>query len=498
MTGDLGDALRSLAQRRGDHLAPVTPPADVRRSIGRRRRLRTGVMAVATVAVLGVVGAASVPAVLDTVAAPSVPDPTLSVTERVVAMATVPFDQATSINDSVMDDAVAWCGQSLPAPSSAGDEFTATFDARESDTPPSVGIMNVRLDYAGAENLHATLSPLVALFAREGVVVGFSVGYEEPGLVTFNAGGGMSRRWANEGIWNAQCPEDGHYPERGLPAGDYETVWTIGVLASEVANAQAELWREGYVIPTAEELEIFREGSYDCRARLSWSEQIPITCDPTALGDTVIDLEAGTVTFPYRADAYDRDVDVRLTSEPATVTLGDEFSDNWWIEYEETNPEYVPGTPLACGDQFRTGYGGVQLALETDLTGLERGAVVDIEAWSVDQDWSELSLELPTGPRAWILESMEVVLEQDNGTVATSVDRVVGWLDLSLPGQLDLVRYDGPRVFEAEVLDVGWCDGQPHPDQVTGAAIIDPYTVTDADGTRAIDQPVVVSRWSSW
>ncbi|WP_203653263.1 hypothetical protein [Demequina activiva] len=301
---------------------------------------------------------------------------------------------------------------------------------------------------------------------------------------TWHPGGSVRHTWDSHS-WAAACPVDGDIADHALESGEYQVAWTLRVHASQEANAQVALANEGYSVPHSSTLELFREGSYDCMQMMSYDSAVPLTCDPGALFGTEIDLEAGTVTFPYRASAYERDVDATFVSQPQTMTLEGDTGMDWWTQFEESHPPYEPGTPLACGDQIRASSDGVMLAWDVTWDQLVSGSVVAGSAWRWMPDWSTVSVSFPESTRIWLLTSEDVFYEMEDGSqVGTSVDTIAGWVDVDLPAQIEMVRYDGPTELDIALGAVEWCGGSPPArERPPYGVIVDPHQESDGSGT---------------
>ena len=503
MTGDLGEELRRLADSGAERRAELQASGDVVRAVRRRRAVRGGLVAAGAAAGLGLVGAAAAPSVLAAMEPEAEPAPTLSVTDTVVDHATVAFEDAMGPDGLVVleDGGPAACGGPLPDPVAISGDFSATF------TPPHADVLNpdgysgssvvkVEVTYTGASDLPAISDPVLALFARDGVVVGYSTSYHEVGLTTWTTGGTTGHTWDSI-AWASACGGD----EEWLAPGEYEVAWSMRVHASQEENAQMDLAAEGYAVPPAGALEIYAEGSYDCQEALSWGSQVPLTCAPDALFGTEIDGEAGTITFPYSARAYDRDVEATFVSEPRTMTVGSTPGLEWWADFDEAHPLYQPGTAVACGDVLRPASEEDTFRWDVRWDQITAGESHPAVAWRWTQDWSQRTIELPASTRLWLLTNDDVVFEQeDRSQVQTSVPVVAGWAEVTLPSSIQMTRYDGPTEFEVAIDTVEWCDaGRPASGVRPEGVIVDPYVMTDASGTpREVTDPIMVWSDTQW
>lgn len=512
MSRHLGDGMRDLAEAGAAQREGLTASPAVAHAVRRRRLLRGTLWGAGAALCLGTVGAAAASSLVEVMAAEHAaePAPTLSVTDTVVDHATVSFEDSTGPAWRMPVDlsGPVECGRPLPEPTTTVGEFAAAFDLPQSGTVANSGSAEtpratIEVTYGGSEDLPTVSEPVTALFARDGVVVGHSMGSQELGLSTWHEGGSSRHTW-DSSSWVVACPdgdEPGTISEEMLAPGEYEVVWTMQVHASQGANAQMALLEEGYTVPHSSMADIYREGSYDCQDVATYDGEIPLTCEPGALFGTEIDLEAGTVTFPYRASAYVRDVDATFVSQSRTLTLDIAPGMDWWTQLEEEHPFYQPGTPLECRDEVRWGGDGVVLGWEMAADQLSDGARSTATAWTWTADWSERTLHLPESTRIWLTTTKEVMHDVgDGGQVGTSVDVVTGWADVTMPASVEMVRYDGPADLEITIDEVAWCDGRPPAAEFPlQGLIIDPHQETDGSGaTRDVLGPIVVWHGSGW
>ena len=496
MTGDLGSELNALHGQHRDEHADARPGPDVARSIARRHRARRGLWGGAAAAAILLVGAAAMPSIigaLPSASAPSAsPSPVLSITERVVEEITMPFP---SIED---DDVDTWafrarpeaCGQPLPEPALAVDDFSVSWvlpDAIELSLSDYSGTgtpeARATLTYDGEGEVPATVDPMMALFVHDGVVVGWAPGYQEPRFHTYASGAGSSTNW--EG-WGAFACTDRGEEAQELPAGDYRAAFAVSIHASTTQNALQDLRQHGYEVPPIEYLGAYREGSYECERAIDWDMGVPITCDPDTLHGVELDLEAGEVTFPYRASAYVRDVDATFVSDavPAKVEEGvDPFQ-----EFRNQVPAYEPPAQMQCGDVFsELGDGPLDLQAERTRTTYAVDNVIDTRAWVYGAAWTEATVDLPPTARMWLTVDEELSVVEGGGGVSYGFGgyRTVGWAEVDLPERIVIDRFDGPEPVALRVTAVTWCEGEPS-GQVLYPVLSMPHTVTvDGEPTES-------------
>lgn len=492
----LRDAIEADARA---HLGAEALPG-TRRTIARRRRATAAgygagsLLAVGGLAVGGVLLASREdPAPASSVSPTPSPSPT---GEAPLAYTTIDLtDEAGVLTGSPVENEM--CGQPAPEPASQDGEFSADFTF-VGDSTLDQGQASTRQGALARATLEASLdgklpaftSDLEGLIVRDGVVVGFLPGGGTGGWTMFSDGHeqNASLEW-----WGSAIPCDRETDER-LAGGDYELMLTIGVTASEREAALMEVQNARLQLLGGELVEVLEPGAYECdRYQDSQSPGI-LNCDVTALPGTSIDREAGTITIPYQASLYVRDVDARMYSEPIPITLTD-FVDDYEEARHEAGEELTAGAVPACGQSYGWVAGGeVALESRTSMGILDAGDTVASHVWVNGTSWREASVELPVTPRAWLLEGYDVPLDDGSSIWAL---RVVGWMALAAQKgpDVDVTRGDGPQPWPLDVTEVSWCEGVDRP-TVDQAVILAEHSVTDESGTRTSSDPIIVgTRW---
>ena len=492
---DLGPELRAMRERlRAQHAQEAPDPA-LRREITRTRRTRTALWnASAAVAVIAV-AASALPSVLARdepaqVAAEELP----TVDPPVYVDATVGFDQAADWLDDPASTGPPQCGSPMPQSLAARDGFSAEHEipasvTMERDTYRAVVTASVTIRYGRYDEFPVIVDPMAGLVAKDGVVVGWLPPSAQRGVHIFVRGYPSTQTWDGLGGIAIACRESSDQPATQLEPGEYEVAWMTRVHSSETANAKADLAQRGFAVPPTAVLDAYREGSYECERLEGWSGTVPITCDPGAVPGTVVDLDAGEVTFPFDQDALGREVNVTLVSQTVPLTLAPGPSDPRDV-IESQNPAHAPGEPMQCGDQYGNLDGSdLRLSLTVPFDDLEFGSSTEVEAWVQGFDWSQATVTLPESAPLWITrrEQRRAALN-DGGSYGYTLHEVVGRADVALPEQVEIDRYEGPTPVTIDVGDVAWCDGPP---PVSAAAltysILAPHRIALDDESRRFE-----------
>ncbi|WP_297082186.1 hypothetical protein [uncultured Demequina sp.] len=504
MTGGLHAELGALRAQHRAESADARPGPEVARTITRRHRARRAWWGGGAAALVALVGAAAWPSVLGalpTASAPSPsPSPVLSITERVVDEITMPFPSidADEFSPWAYTASPLECGQPLPDPVSVDDDFSVDWELPDAveislNNYSGTGVAEARatVSYGGAGDVPATTQPLTALFVDDGVVVGWSPGSYEPRFQTYASGTPWTATWESWGMALA-CADAGE-DLQPLPEGDYWVGFAVQVSASRSHNATQDLLQQGYLVPPAEYLNGYQEGSYECEQTLQWGSPVPITCDPDTLHGVTIDIDAGELTFPYRSSAYVRDVDATFISDtvPAKVETGEDP----FQEFRDSLPAYQPPAEMQCEDVYSE-LTTDRLLLEAERTRTTYAVdnVIDTRAWVYEAQWSEATISLPPTARMWITAEEEVSTGEGEAGVVYGFTgyRTVGWAEVALPSTVAISRFDGPAPLTLTVQDVTWCDGEPS-GQVLSPVLVAPLTIT-IDGETIEAEGVAI--WS--
>jgi len=492
---EIGDALRGLQEDYGGEVGAQAPPDTVRRDIARARRARAGLWAGGLAVSAGLLVAAALPSVLDALEpTPSpIPDAMPTALPPPYEQATVAFADAAWF-ESPLATGPTECGQPLPDQLSARDGLSATHDVPAAVRVDTGGYLSgvaasVTVRYGRFDELPAVMGPMVGLVAADGIVVGWLPTTSNRGLSVFAGAQPFTLSWNGLGGTPLACRDSADDSFERLGPGEYEVAWVSRVVASEADNARADLALRGWVIPPAELVTAYREGSYECGTALGWSGTRPLTCDPGAVPGTQIDLEAGTVTFPYDPDVLGREIDVTFVSRAVPLTIEGGPRDPLDI-IEAENPPYVAGEPMECGAD----YGGLPssdllVRLGMPFEQLEFGQSAQVEAWVRGVAWSEATIDLDPDARLWITQQVQRrAALNDGGSYAYVLHRVVGSAELTLPDRLAIDRYTGPSPLVVEVGAVEWC-GAPPDVSIAGLtySVLVPHTVTTDAGSESFD-----------
>lgn len=483
----LRDAIEADARA---HLGAEALPG-TRRAIARRRRAAAAgygagsALAVGGLAVGGVLLAArEVPPPAS--AASTSPTPT---SEAPLAYTTIDLTGEDEILSGTSVER-EYCGKPVPEPRSADGDFAATFDMiaegplEQVDSAPTGTVATASVTAALDDKLPAFISDLEGLVVQDGTVVGVLPGNGMRGWRMFADGGEVS---ASLDWWGFVVSCDDESDGR-LEGGDYELVLSMAVTASEREAALNAVERAGLQLAGGEMVDVLTPGSWECERYSDDTGPSFLNCDVTALPGTSIDREAGTITIPYEASTFQREVDARMYSEPIPVTITD-YVDGYAQQRAEAGPTLTGGEVPACGSSYGWIEGGeVALDTRTSLGTLEAGDTLEAGVWVAGTAWTEASVSLPSTPRAWLFEGHDVPLDDTSSLWAL---RVVGWLDLEAQDgpDVDLTRYDGPQPWPLTVTDVTWCEGVDSP-SVEQAAILAEHTVVDDAGTRTSTDPI--------
>lgn len=486
---DLTRALHELNDSHRAHHSHATPNPALRREIARARRTRAALWGTGAAVSVAALAAAVLPSVLAGEEAPARDVVDAATFEPpVYAQATVRFDQATDWLDDPESTGPPQCGAPLPQSLAARDGFSADHEipdqvTMQRDVYTESVTASVSIRYGRYDEFPVVVDPMTGLVAQDGVVVGWLPPSAQRGVNIFVRGYPSTQTWDGLGGIAIACRDSASEPLTQLEPGDYEVAWMTRVHASESANAQADLAQQGFAVPPSSVLSAYREGSYECGRLEGWTGTVPITCDPGAVPGTEVDLDAGTVTFPYDEDALGREVDVTFMSQAVPLTL-EAAPDDPLEVIENQNPPHVPGEPMVCGAQ----YGGLDgsdllVSMVEPFDRLEYGATAQVEAWVQGFDWTQATVTLPTEATLWITqrEQRRAALN-DGGSYGYTLHVVVGRASVTLPAELEIDRYTGPTPFSIEVGAVEWCEGPP---QVSAAAlthsVLAPHTI-DVDG----------------
>lgn len=510
---ELERRLRATAHAASTAASSARAPQDIKRSITRRRRLTLGSAGVAAAVVIGSVAVGGL-GLTDTPELPSL-TPTasadLSLDRGTVDYTTVPLSTTGHLSGELMQPGSAMCGESAPAPSHDNGDFTATFelpDKLELDRSTTINEhsterASITLAYNAQEPLPAFAGGLTALFIEDDVVVGYSNSSQPAVVNTFMPDQTRTYPWRWDG-WVTNCDTSDEIPY--LPAGDYDVVWISRVHNDLTTAAQWSLQQDNYSLPTVQDLEAFREGSFFCDQWHMMDTFEPITCNPNALVGFTLDEEENTATIPYDTSYYVRDVDVLFVSAPSPAALTGEYPD---MSYGDEFSIYEPGGEMVCGDFFHD-IARNDAQLSGMLPSWSRlpapGETVSAHLWRWALGWSEAHVNVPASSRIWLTQHKvaKSATEKHGASVFVTYHghEVVGWLDVesATAPSVQLQVYDGPAEWPLTVIDAGWCDG--HDPSAPHSALMDfgfraitshPATVTLDDGTHYEDVVITLS-----
>lgn len=495
---ELERRLRAASRANAAAATSAHAPREVRRSIGRRRALLPSTAGVTGAVIVGVLATGGLG--IDESTDPPTPSPTPDFTldEGTRAYATVPLPDNSYDYQLRQLSGGQLCGSPTPQATTGSDSFTGAFDLPEHlDLDVSQGYMpnpgmgvDVTLTYDADDVLPAFAGGVTALLLDGGVVVAFADSFGGTPSTSFDRDQIRRYSWDWEG-WLASCADDGAGP---LPAsGDYEMVFVSGVHNDLLTAVQWSLTMDQFMLPAAQDLALFAEGSYLCEQWHTHLNRQPLTCKPNAVVGFELDTQAGTATVPYNTSYYTRDVDVMFVSDPVPATLSGE-REGFMSEVEM--PIYEGGKEPICGDFY--GYisstGDVSGTWEHGPTAIEPGDTIVPALWPRSLGWATADMTVPASPRVWLLSSAQFDINHDeggDGMVSTYFGHeVVGWLETqSSQSAVEIAAYDGPAPWPLTVTDVQWCDGAGPTDQLNldthdvSGLIAEPFTVTLNDGT---------------
>ncbi|WP_084104717.1 hypothetical protein [Demequina sp. NBRC 110056] len=504
------DLPTELARLRDDHarrLDGARPPEEWRRTV-RRNRARRGALwaggaavAVALLSIAALPGPSSAPPAAADASDP-IPD-VLPTTEPVQwELATVRFGAGEDWLDDPLLEGPPQCGQPLPASMSARDGFRAEHEVPDQVIVRAGGYgspaqASTTIRYGRYDEFPVVVDPLVGLVAQDGIVVGWLTPSARRGVTTFADAYPSTQHWVGLATLALACggtadpgPGAAMGPLARLEAGDYEVAWMTRVHATEEANARADLAGRGFAVPPTSLLTAYREGSYECDlAREQPRASLPLTCDPDAVPGTTVDLEGGTVTFPYRAESFGRAVDVTFVTEPVAMTIYD-VAPNPRVRIERQNPPHVAGEPMECGAT----YGGlnesaVRLSWSEPTDSIAFGSRELVDVWVAGRDWSAAAVLVPDGGTLWLTERIDrrAALD-DGGSYGYTLHEVVGSAPIAVEPRIEIDRYVGPTTVTVSLGDIEWCERpSPVPTASLTFSLVAPHTVVTGSGVETYE-----------
>ncbi|WP_084038752.1 hypothetical protein [Demequina sp. NBRC 110053] len=507
---DLSAELARLRDGHARRLEHARAPQSWARDVARRRAGRAAAWAgTASLAILAITVGAVHGAASDSTEPPSAaahsPTPSLppapAEEPAAWALATVEFGAERDWLADPLVEGPPQCGEPLPGSMSARDGFRAEHQVPDrvfvrAGTSGTAARASATIRYGRPDEFPVVVDPMVGLVARDGVVVGWLTPSARRGVTTFSRAYPSTQHWIGLGVLAVACdgaadagPTAGTPAVRTLEAGDYEVAWMTRVHATEEANARADLAGRGYSVPPASLLAAFREGSYECeREREESRSALPLTCDPGAVPGTAVDAEAGSITFPYRADAFGREVDVTFVTRAVPLTIDDAALDPRKT-IEEQNPPHVPGEPMECGAIYSALSESAATLQWADSAGsVEFDSPARVHAWVEGREWTSAAIVVPDA-RLWITERIDrrAALSQ-GGSYAYSLHHVVGSVDVDLPPRITVSRYDGPAAVDLNLGSVDWCaEPSRYPMGSLGFSLVAPHTVVTNAGVEEFE-----------
>lgn len=462
----------------------------------RRRRRRSGallgassvaVLAALTLAGIGVSGGASPTPSLSPLPSASPPED-LSVP---LASATIPLEGGPAYEGV---SALQRCGAPAPVPTGMVDHFTLKFDewspvVSYNDTaPPGEGISaNASIRYNSSEPVAVAQTPIVTLLVKDDVVQGYlwpdygSLKYwtysdEQP----YYGGGGM----LPGGYF---CPEvassslDGPQPG-SLEAGTYQLIPVVRLWANQESAALKYLYTNGIEVielePSGSPLDL-RPGSWDCEQFATYGQSTR-SCLGDVTGSAIVNMEAGTVTLPYKPSELTRELDVTVVGAPITITVDEDFLPEHSRFIDPI--ELKASDPIACGTVFDYAAHDAMVQIRGSLPTTPDGGRASMSATFLPFDKRKAALTLGDNVKIWLVGDIGVGYEYFEDHPGNRV--VVGVADVAVvgPARIKLDRYAGPTPVELALTQVRMCPDMQDTSPVSMVFLDSTMTVTFDDG----------------
>lgn len=471
----------------------ASPTGGTRGMIGRRRRRNavalggSSALAVSALVAAGVVQKARVDD------APASMDPTA------IAYVDVPLDYEST--DGADSGSIHFqCGEPLPESSASLDGFTQTITLSGSptiDKDIQPATFSSVFTYDGPDHAPVFIEAGYAVLVKDGIVVGeFSPGYYSSEIPLTPLTAGEPWRYV-VGLDDVQpCTVAAEADTRAaaaFAAGDYEVYMISQAHVTEPAVALEFLASSGHELMSHMDGD-WAPGSVDCQRQAALHAEIdfplPLVCEPDAVPNATIDMDAGVARLPYAAANYSEDVSVTLVSEAIAFTITDDITwDQVGYGSESDVPKTVVPADIECGATFAwveqsTSLTGsvAESSLEDFLAGAEVSVNLDTRGGI-----SRGTATVPSRGSAWLL----YVDPNGDGLV-----RVVGSATAEMlpSGTITIDRLAGYPDASMRLSDVSWCGDAP--EGVSSVVVMGGVTVTGNAPTQTGDAfEVNVSQW---
>ncbi len=422
---------------------------------------------------------------------------------------TLPFADLAN-QPTVLDPSVVSCGAPAPKPRHTSGSFSLSEQAWDVTTEGTNGVISsggtalfdgdaranvtysARIASSDPEPTPLLVSPVAFVYVQDGVVVGWAGSRFDFGSSAFVTAMPDSARALTGPVPPADTSCVGGAPVAGsVPAGEYQVYPVVRLLASPELAAEAWLFWHGFTVPDMARDASGTPDSWDCRHPQSYDSRKVTTalCATEPIAGVSINRDAESISVPYTATYFAKNVDNTLVGDPTVVTLK-----------AVPVPSGLTETPASASD-LRCG------ALVANLPGDSWGPAATtpieqsvVESFGAAEASNEEGLRLailPATPgvtrvtypeplRTWIYgwntgaqysDSRVTILGTATATVASGA-----------PIPLD--RVAGPSVTTVTLTDVRWCDG---PDGPADPASIRGLTVTAGPAEQILDRSSATS-----
>ncbi len=423
---------------------------------------------------------------------------------------TLPFTDLAN-QPTVLDPSVASCGARAPKPRDTSGAFALTEQAWDvttdegnmviysgGETAPFDGDVQANVTYSARitdsdpEPTPLQISPVAMVYVQDGVVVGWGGSHFDFGSASFLTVTPGFAPTLTSWVYPADTSCVDGAPVAGpLPAGEYQVYPVVRLLASPELAAEAWLFRRGFTVPDKVSSASDTPGSWDCRHAQSYdSGQVTTAlCAAGPIAGVSINRDAESISVPYTATYFAKNVDETLIGDPTVVTLKNVPTPNGLAE----SP--VSPSDLRCGARLAD--------LPWDSWGGASTNPIDqsvVESFGAAEASSEEGLRLailPSTPDVTQVSYPEPLRVWIYGwdTDAQHSDirvNILGTATATVAGgaPIPLDRVAGPSVAPVTLTNVQWCDG---PDGPADATSIRGLTVTAGPATQIIDRSPATS-----
>lgn len=323
---------------------------------------------------------------------------------------------------------------------------------------------SARITTSNAEATPLQISPVAMVYVQDGVVVGWGGSHFDFSSATFLTMTPVSEPTVTALVTptEAHCI-DGEIVAGPLPPGEYQVYPVVRLLASPEIAAEAWLSRRGFTVPDKAWSASDSSHSWDCQHALSDSQQVASAlCAEEPIAAVSINRDADSMSVPYTATYFAKNVDETLVGDPTVVTLRNTRAADGLAE--------LP----AVTDTLRCGVRVTNLPWDS-----WDGAVPDPIDQSVMESFGAAEASRDEGLRVAILPSTPDVTQvifpealrvwvygwSTNALHTDDPAAILGTATATVAGgtPIALDRIAGPSVAPVTLTDVQWCDGPDGP-----------------------------------